>query len=376
MTSIAILGAGQLGAYLSQAAKNLNINARVLANRTDEMAVAIADQVAYENQDPVEAVAKLCDGADVVTFEKEDIPVAVLDSLEKMEVAGQLTVAPSPGIMRLIQNKALQKAWLTNKGFPTAPFLELPDPPIDARPFDELGIPFVLKTQRGGYDGLGVKVIHESDQLGDYARVPCIAEKLITGKREFSVIVARSTSGEIMSYPLFEMVFNEHGNVLEHVIAPAKLDESREHEARILGQEVVSALEGIGVFAVELFLDESGFMVNEISPRVHNTGHMTMEACQTSQFEQHVRAITGMALGPAAPFKPAAMINILYEPVLHDACEAGIGIEYDPMGIAVHWYGKREYRPLRKMGHITAVGASVDSALTAAENRWQSLSSR
>jgi len=217
----------------------------------------------------------------------------------------------------------------------------------------------VQKTQEGGYDGLGVQIIHDSEQLDQLWPVPSIIETYLGGARELAVVVARSVSGEVEIYPAVEMVVNHGLNILDVVIAPAELPDSLHEGARSLAKSVIEQLECIGVLAVEMFLTTDGeLLVNEISPRVHNSGHHTLESCPVSQFEQHIRAVAGMALAKAEQSLPSVMKNIIYDDSLSPLVGLRPGrLSTEEESVRFHWYGKKEARPGRKMGHITCVGA-------------------
>ena len=363
---IGILGAGQLGAYLCRAARQLGLRSSVLASRPDDMAVPLADHVLYGALDDVAQVGRLLDSCDVVTFEREDVPVPVLDLISERVESGRLRVAPGVDTLRLIQNKADQKAWLVDRGIPTAPFLRF-DGGLDDRCDIPFGARYVVKRQRGGYDGLGVAVVKDGIVPQAMADAPCIVEQWVEHEQEIAVLAARNAAGEVAVYPVFAMDFDARGNVLRQVVCPAGLDDRLEGEARELALQVVEALEGVGVFAVEMFVTDAGLLVNEISPRVHNVGHLTIEAFDVSQFELHVRAISALPLLQPRQAHPAAMNNLLYEPELDRACRHRLSVEGQPEGVHVHWYGKSEPRPLRKMGHLTVISVSALQAARRAD---------
>ncbi len=372
MTHLAVLGAGQLGAYLCRAARDLGVRTTLLAQKPSDTAVPLADDVVYGNLEANASLQQVIDACDVVTFELEDIPVASLELLASCEAAGQIKVAPSVDVMLLIQNKAKQKRWLVDHGFATAPFI-VPQPDQSVADIEqEVGTPFVLKTQRGGYDGLGVKVVRTAADAAPFDGIPTIAEKFVEPRREFAVLAVRDWQGQTVVYPCVEMFFNAKGNVLRHVVSPANVADKVARLAAKMAEDIVTALAGVGVFAVEFFLQSEQLLVNEISPRVHNTGHLTIEAQPTSQFEQHVRAVCGQPFGPIND-NPGAMINLLCEPELESACRVGRGISTPTDQTFVHWYDKEVLRPMRKMGHITATGTSGADALATAERYLQRL---
>ena len=371
MTHLGILGAGQLGAYLCRAARPLQVETTVFAEKANETAVPIADHVIIGEIEINDQLKQLIRQCDVVTFEKEDISVEVLNYLAQAVQAGELIVAPKVDTLLLLQNKAKQKTWLVEKGFPTAPFI-IPTSELSFNDIQEqVGSTFVLKTQRGGYDGLGVKVVRTAADAKPFADVPTIAEVFIEHKRELAVLVARNANGESVVYPTMEMFFNEKGNVLRHILCPANISPELAAAATKLGTDLIDGLAGVGVFAVELFLQGEELLVNEISPRVHNAGHLTIEAQPTSQFEQHVRATCALPFGPVSPTDAGAMINLLYEENLDAAWRNGSDVSSPEQDTYAHWYNKDAARPLRKMGHITATGESAAAALATAERYLQ-----
>ncbi len=365
-TAIGILGAGQLGAYLCRAARQLRLRSVVLASRPDDVAVAVADEVIYGGLGDVVNVARLLDRCDVVTFEREDVPVDVLDMIADRAADGSIRVAPGVETLRLIQNKADQKAWLVEHGIPTAPFLRF-DNGVNEHSDIPFGSRYVVKRQRGGYDGLGVAVVKDGLLPQAMAGAPCIVEQWVEHEQEVAVLVARNAAGQLAVYPVFAMDFDARGNVLRQVVCPAGLGDRLEAQARSLALRVVEALEGVGVFAVEMFVTQAGLMVNEISPRVHNVGHLTIEAFDVSQFELHMRAISDLPLPAPCQSQAAAMNNLLYEPELDRACRDRMSIDDQAEGVHVHWYGKSEPRLLRKMGHLTVVSVSALQAAQRAD---------
>jgi len=294
--------------------------------------------------------------------------------LRTEQAAGNTQVAPSVDTMLLLQNKALQKRWLVDKGLPTAEYIEIPQTATTAELRAQLGSPFVVKTERGGYDGLGVRVIRDGDPIEGLGNVPSIAERYIGDRREFAVLVVRTANGDTLAYPAVEMVFDPEGNLLRTILAPATLSDEQMQEAERLAVAAINHLGTAGVFAVELFYSEGQLLINEISPRVHNSGHHTMDAAPTSQFAQHIRALTGMPLGSITPMRPAALINLLCEPELHGVCRSDQQSSEVTPDVFVHWYGKKSLRHLRKMGHMTALGTTAADALSKAQAQYAALS--
>lgn len=370
---IGILGAGQLGGYLCIAAKHLGIGSAVLAGSTEEMAAGLADRVILESEDGIADALELAAACDVIVFEKEDVQPAVLEALRERELAGEIRIAPSVDTLLLLQNKALQKRWLSEQGFPTAEYIEIDPKATGADIRAAVGSPFVVKTERGGYDGLGVRVIGDGDDDSNLGTIPSIAERFIAERRELAVLVVREHNGDSLAYPAVEMVFDPVGNLLRTIVAPANVSADLTAQAQVLATDVIDRLGSVGAFAVELFLTDGALLVNEISPRVHNSGHHTLDACPTSQFEQHLRAVTQMPLGPIEPMRPAALINLLCEPPLHHVCCSDQQSSNPAPDVFVHWYGKKSLRHLRKMGHMTALAETTDQALELAQDYWNTM---
>jgi len=335
--------------------------------------IALADEALFESANPLEDALQLAKRCDFITFEKEDIAPEVLEVLRTEQTAGDIRVAPSVDTMLLLQNKALQKRWLVDKGLPTPEYIEIPPAAATAELRAQLGSPFVVKTERGGYDGLGVRVIRDRDPVEGLGEIPSIAERYIDDRREFAVLVVCTASGETLAYPAVEMVFDPEGNLLRTILAPATLRAEQMQEADRLAVAAIDHLGTAGVFAVELFYSKGQLLVNEISPRVHNSGHHTIDAAPTSQFEQHIRALTGMPLGSITPMRPAALINLLCEPKLHHVCRSDQQSSEVTPDVFVHWYGKKSLRHLRKMGHMTALGTTTTDALRKARAQYTAL---
>lgn len=374
-THVGIYGGGQLGHYLCRAARRLGLETTVISPETECPAASVADHLLVGAFDDLELAARLVQQVDVVTFELEAIPQATLRFLARAEARGEVRVAPGTATLELLQDKAKQKAWMAAQGLPTAGF-ETHDGPVDGHGVAaRLGLPFVQKLQRGGYDGRGVQVIRSEQELAGLWPEPSICETFLPDVAELAVLVARGRDGSLRSYAPVGLFFDPEHNILETVVAPARIGQEVAEEAGSIARRAIERLEGVGLFAVEMFLRPDGeLLINEISPRVHNAGHHTMEACVTSQYEQHLRAITGLPLEDTAQREPAVMRNLLWSPQLErfrgmpGFVESGGGSE-----VALHWYGKREPKPWRKMGHITCLGAEADTALRRAEMLYRVL---
>ncbi|MFU8815386.1 MAG: 5-(carboxyamino)imidazole ribonucleotide synthase [Pseudomonadales bacterium] len=372
---IGIIGSGQLGLYLCKAAKRLDMQTTVLTPSADCPAAAAADALIVAGLDDVAAACRLAEAVDVLTFEIESVAPAVLQRLAALP-EGSARVAPSAEIMLLLQNKSLQKQWLSRNGFPTADYQVLDGATPDAEALAaRFGLPLVQKAAFGGYDGRGVQILSTADELTRLWPAPSLVEVFVGNSEEIAVLTARSLDGDTVSYPPTAMHFNDEGNVLDTIVAPAPLPAEVARSATALAERVVARLGGVGLFAIEMFVKDGELLINEISPRVHNSGHHTLEACPTSQFEQHLRAIAGLPLGPADQPRPAVMRNVLYTAALNDlGPPAVIDSSNGTTEVFVHWYGKSGGNTLRKMGHVTALADDREAAQRSAAAALQALS--
>jgi 5-(carboxyamino)imidazole ribonucleotide synthase len=304
---------------------------------------------------------------DVLTIEIENVNLDALDQLEKEG----LPIYPSPKTLRLIQNKGKQKDYYVANDIPTSPhqrFVDLNDLK-NALAKDELEFPFVWKCAQFGYDGNGVKICRSALDLVKLPDVECIAEEMVPFKNELAVIVARSVSGEVKTYPVVEMEFHPEANQVEYVICPARIDATVSQKATEIALKVSEAFHHVGLLAVEMFqTEEDAILVNEVAPRPHNSGHYSIEASYTSQFENHLRAILNLPLGNTDSKVAGIMVNLVGEEgysgqVVYENIEKIMAID----GVTPHIYGKRETRPFRKMGHVTIVNEDMTEARRVAE---------
>ena len=363
--TVGIVGAGQLAYLLCREAASLNLSTLVVAREAHEPAVGAGDGALVGDYEDPGLIEQLINGSDIVTFDQEAIPRAMLDALEAAEQEGRVQVRPGTRVMRLLQNKATQKAWLAEAGLPTLPCLQMSgeEPDLDAR-VSAFGFPCVQKAQQGGYDGRGVQILARAGDLDSLWRIPSLLEPCLTEMTEIAVLAVRTPGGETACYPPVAMRFVDELNILSHVVSPTGLPEKVEHEAQELAVNAIDALDGIGLFSIEMFFTPTGkLLINEISPRVHNAGHHTLEACRTSQFEQHLRAVTGLPLGPIDSAKAVVMHNLLYTPALKGLQGLGPGKLPQPAkNVHAWWYGKREARAWRKVGHVTAIADDLAAA--------------
>ncbi|HEX8575811.1 MAG TPA: 5-(carboxyamino)imidazole ribonucleotide synthase [Flavobacterium sp.] len=359
---LGILGGGQLGKMLLNDTRKFDIQTYVLdpdANAPARIACNTFFQGSLMDFDTVYNFGKQ---VDVLTFE---IELVNIEALEKLESEG-VKVYPSPATLRSIQNKARQKQFYLDHNIPTAPFKrfdtvkELVVESLDGK----LTLPFVWKSAEFGYDGNGVKIIRTAEDLKNLPDVECIAEAMVPFKNELAVIVVRNPKGEIRTYPVVEMEFHPEANQVEYVICPARIDDKVALKARTIALEVSKAFNHTGLLAVEMFqTQEDQILINEVAPRPHNSGHYSIEASYTSQFENHLRAILDLPLGNTDSKVAGIMVNLVGEEgytgdVVYENIEKIMGID----GVTPHIYGKRETRPFRKMGHVTIVNTDINKA--------------
>lgn len=338
----------------------MGFESRVLCHDDISPALALATEHVTAPYDDLAAVEWLCDNSDVVTFEFEDIPDNTLEFLKSQTKS---PVYPDPGTIFMLKNKARQKTWLAEQGFPTSEFVVCDRGADYEQLKDQFGARFVQKAQTGGIDGRGVQIINENNS-SELWQQPSLVEAFVPHVRELAVLIVRGRGGEVKSYPVVELRFCSDTNVLLVANSPARVSSEVEASARALGERVISAMNGVGVFAIELFETEQGeLLVNEISPRVHNSGHMTIEAHESSQYEQHIHAVLGDALASTEQSRPGAMTNLLYSDSLADFVGRPFSAWPEGDETNIHWYGKTAARTGRKMGHITSVGDSLDQAV-------------
>jgi 5-(carboxyamino)imidazole ribonucleotide synthase len=293
----------------------------------------------------------------------------MFDALEKLESEG-VKVFPSPKTLRLIQNKGVQKDFYSQNNIPTATYKRFENLEALISDIQNVKLPFVWKCTEFGYDGMGVKIIKLLSDLDNLPNVECISEELIPFKNELSVIVCRNVSGEIRTYPVVEMEFHPEANQVEYVICPARIEDKVAEKAIAIALNVSEKFNHVGLLAVEMFQTiNDEIIVNEVAPRPHNSGHHTIEASFTSQFENHIRAILDLPLGNTDSKVAGIMVNLVGEEgfsgdVVYENIETILGWN----GVTPHIYGKKQTRPFRKMGHVTIVNENRDEARKIAEN--------
>ncbi|WP_204419137.1 5-(carboxyamino)imidazole ribonucleotide synthase [Bacillus tianshenii] len=353
---IGIIGGGQLGRMMAIAARAMGYRIAVLDPTPDSPCGVLADVEITAAFDDKEAIRKLAEISDVVTYEFENIDYEALTWLEENAYLPQ-----GSRVLQATQHRGTEKRAIEAAGLQVAPYREVQTREELMEAIGELGYPSVLKTCRFGYDGKGQVVLKDEAALEQAAELlahgECVLEKWILFQKEISVVVARGTDGQIAAFPVAE---NEHReNILYKSIVPARVDDRVKVKALAHAEALAESLGLIGTLAVEMFLLEDGTIyINELAPRPHNSGHFTIDACETSQFEQHIRAICGLPLGKTSLWKPVVMVNLLGEHV-----EGALAQISDYKDVKLHLYGKKENKEKRKMGHITILADTMEQAL-------------
>ncbi|MGJ5642140.1 5-(carboxyamino)imidazole ribonucleotide synthase [Formosa sp. S-31] len=370
---LGILGGGQLGKMLLTETRKFDIYTSVLDPSTEAPCKVGSNEFHLGDLMDYDTVYNFGKQVDVLTIEIENVNVNALEALEKEGIK----VFPASKTLRTIQNKAKQKLFYVDHDIPTAPFsrfaytIEIKD----AISNGGLELPFVWKSAQFGYDGTGVKIVREISDLDSLPNVECIAETLVPFKNELSVIVARNPSGDIKTYPVVEMEFHPEANQVEYVICPARIDEAVAKKATDVALKVAKAFNHVGLLAVEMFQTKNDdILVNEVAPRPHNSGHQSIEASYTSQFEQHLRSVLDLPLGSTANKTNGIMVNLVGAEghsgdVIYKNIESIMAME----GVTPHIYGKKQTRPFRKMGHVTIVNEDMAEARKIAENVKKSI---
>ncbi|MFD2863998.1 5-(carboxyamino)imidazole ribonucleotide synthase [Mucilaginibacter antarcticus] len=356
---LGILGGGQLGRMLIQQAINYNVTVKVLDPDREAPCRKLCDEFTVGSLGDYETVYKFGKKVDLLTIEIEKVNV---DALEQLEKEGVL-VYPQPRVIRLIQDKGLQKHFFKENDIPTADFKLI----SNLKDLKQNGFeyPYMQKLRRDGYDGRGVYKVVDETYLPSAFTEPSLIERLVDFEKEISVIVARNENGEVSTFPLVEMEFNPQVNLVEFLISPSTLSFEIQQEAERLAKKIADDLKIVGLLAVEMFLTKDGeILVNELAPRPHNSGHQSIEGNVVSQFEQHLRAIFNQPLGDTTCLSNAVMINVLGEEGYEGpAVYQGIEKILKCPGIYVHLYGKALTKPFRKMGHVTIVDNDREKAI-------------
>jgi len=354
--TIGIIGGGQLGRMMAISAREMGFLVAVLDPTPNSPCGQVADIEITANYDDLEAIKELASVSDVITYEFENIDYEALTWLEE-----NANLPQGSHLLRITQDRGTEKSAIQEIGLQVAPFRLVENQEQLAEAVEEIGFPSVLKTCRGGYDGKGQFVLKQKEDIELAGKLldsgGCILEAWVPFQKEVSVIVTRNPAGEVKAFPVAENIHVE--NILHQSIVPARISEIRETKAKEMAMKLASEFQLVGTLAVEMFVTEDGeIYINELAPRPHNSGHYSIDACETSQFEQHVRSVCNWPLGETTLLRPVVMTNILGEhvqPLLEKVSQLS--------SVKVHLYGKAEAKVKRKMGHVTVLGQTVEEAL-------------
>lgn len=353
---LGVLGGGQLGRMLLQSAIDFNLEVAIIDPDLNAPCKNLVRDFTVGDLKDYDTVYEFGQKCDVITIEIENVNTK---ALKKLVTEGK-KVYPQPEVIELIQDKRIQKQFYLDNNIPTAEFrlTENKNEVLQHADF----LPAVNKLGTEGYDGKGVQMLRDHSDLDKAFDAPGLLEKLIDFDQEISVIVARTLSGEVVAYPVVELVFHREHNLVEYLFAPSFISENIKLKAEEIAVDIINKLDMVGLLAVEMFVTKEGeVLVNEVAPRTHNSGHQTIEGNITSQFEQHLRAILNWKLGDTSMIMPSAMINILGEDgYTGDAFYQGMDEILGMSGVHVHLYGKKQTKPFRKMGHVTIVDNDME----------------
>ena len=356
---LGILGGGQLGRMLIQEAINFNVNIHVLDPDQNAPCKKLCNQFDVGSLSDYDTVYNFGKDLDMITIEIEKVNV---DALEDLENEGVL-VYPQSRVIRLIQDKGLQKQFFKQNDIPTSAFQFISN--REGLNSTQIQLPFIQKLRKDGYDGKGVMKINTTSDFAQGFDQPSIVEELVDFEKEIAVIVARNDKGDLTTFPMVEMEFNAQANLVEFLISPSTYSDEIKSKAESIALKIANDLQIVGVLAVEMFLTKDGnILVNELAPRPHNSGHQTIEGNYTSQFGQHLRAIFNLPLGTTKSIGHAVMVNLLGEQgheglAKYEGIEEALAIE----GVYIHLYGKKYTKPFRKMGHVTIVNQNRELAI-------------
>lgn len=370
--TIGVMGGGQLGRMFAVAARRMGYFVHTFSPDKNGPAAQFSDQATTAAYDDEEAVRRFAGAIDVLTFEFENIPAATIEWASHQQL-----VRPKGAILLTAQNRLREKEFLAGAGFPVAPFRRIANASELTQATEAIGHPAILKGAAFGYDGKGQQRIDPETELAAVWEGRedelCVLEAVIDFEKEISVIAARDPSGATAVFPVSENIHRNH--ILDLTLAPARIEERVAAAARELACDVAEKLDLVGLLAVEMFLKSDGeLIINELAPRPHNSGHWTIEGCVTSQFEQHVRAVCGLPLGATGILRPTAMVNLLGD--VWQGGEPHWPAALEEPNVHLHLYGKHQPRPGRKMGHLTAVGETVEAAVESARRARERLVSK
>jgi 5-(carboxyamino)imidazole ribonucleotide synthase len=360
---LGILGGGQLGKMLLYDCKRYDIFTKVMDPNKNAPSSKLADEFIIGDLTNYDDVIKFCIDVDVVTVEIENVNTAALEYLEN----NGKKVFPSSSTLKTIQNKSIQKDFYKKNNLPTSDYQNYKCLNDILSDFNngKIKLPAVWKSAKFGYDGKGVKIIRNFDEIKSLPDVECLIEKKIEIKKEISVIVARNQDKKEICFPAVEMEFNSDSNLVEYIMCPANISKEIEEKAYEIALRTARKLNSVGLLAVELFLTiKDEILINEVAPRPHNSGHHTIECCLTSQFDQHIRSVLNLPLGNTDIKIPGIMVNLVGEnKVEGDVIYKNIEKIFNIPGVSTHLYGKKKSRLNRKMGHITIVNSEIEKAI-------------
>jgi 5-(carboxyamino)imidazole ribonucleotide synthase len=359
---LGVLGAGQLGRMLIQEAINWNVHIYTLDADPEAPCAKISHEFTCGSITDYETVLNFGKDKNLITVEIENVNIEALEELEKSGIP----VFPQPRVLRIIQDKGIQKQFYKDHGIPAADFRLIEANEIESH---KDFLPFAQKLRTGGYDGKGVQIMQSTTDFQNAFDAPTVLEKFVDFEKELAVIVARNERGEVTAYPAVECEFNPQANLVEFLFSPADISSDIENRACEMAVDIIQKLDMVGILAIEFFLTKEGeLLVNEIAPRPHNSGHHTIECNITSQFEQHLRSILNLPLGATDLIQPGAMINILGEPNSSGLANyPGMEDLLAEPGVYIHIYGKEKVKGFRKMGHFTITAPTVKDLKLKAE---------
>ncbi len=365
--TLGILGGGQLGKMMLYDTRKYDIRTKVMDPSPEAPCRIACNTFVQGDLMDYEMVVKFAEDVDVLTIEIENVNV---EALEFLESKGKM-VFPSASTLKIIRDKVVQKEFYKKHKIPTSPFnlYQTKAELISEYESGRFNLPIVWKSRTGGYDGRGVSILKNREDIIGLPDTPCLLEDKVNFKNELAVIVVRSVSGQIKTYPVVEMEFHPTANQVEYVICPARISDEVSHKAQTVAKQVSEAYQHVGLLAVELFqTQDDEILVNEVAPRPHNSGHYSIEGAYTNQFEQHIRAILDLPLGATESKLGAVMVNLVGDENHEgDVYYQNIDKIMNFKGVTPHIYGKAQTRPFRKMGHVTIVDEDINIARQTAE---------
>ena len=365
---LGIIGGGQLGKMLLQVTSRYNINSKILDPNNDSPCKNLCNEFFLGDLMDHDAVYEFGKKCDLVTYEIEHVNTK---ALEKLESEG-IDIFPRPSTLKIIQDKSMQKKFFIENNIPTAKyrFFKSISDFLEFSKNNDINFPCIWKKTKFGYDGYGVKKINSLNEITDLPDSEFIIEDYVPFKKELATTVVRNKSGQIEIFPMVEMIFNSNSNQVEYVLCPAQIDKEVVEKAKAIALNVANAFENIGLLTVEMFMTKDNqILVNEVAPRPHNSAHYSIEACISSQFDQHIRSILNLPLGCSKPNSYAIMVNLVGEEGQTGSVSySGIEKAMQNNNVSIHIYGKSKTKPNRKMGHATVLDTDLENGLEVAKS--------